>query len=212
MKGGQDDLVMNHLFVPAINRIRFNPVLVNYGLTLRSMLKHGQYNWVHRDITEKKFPHDRARGIEEVPFELYSFGCFIKSDQVNTELYDIGFRSATLPEILAFGEQNPETQRDRPIMALGSVCQGRDGRRLSPCLYGGRIWRTVNLRPFDADWCAGYLFAAVPKEYPLNPQNLRQNIFRKIWQHYFLKRKGEINRVSPIYPKLECRHSLLCEC
>ncbi len=75
----------------------------------------------------------------------------------------MGYRPATLPELLALGKQYPEFQRWFPIIALGSVWRGQGGVRLAPCLSENAGKRGLGLDSFDFVWGAFCCFLAVPK-------------------------------------------------
>lgn len=74
-----------------------------------------------------------------------------------------GKRPATLRELLAFGEANPELQREFPIIALGSVWVYRRGDRRVVCLgrYGSE--RRLRLDWYEYCWLACCRFLIVGK-------------------------------------------------
>ena len=76
---------------------------------------------------------------------------------------EAGYRPATLAELLALGESQPELQRQFPIIALGSVWRGAFGRRRVACLYVPGYGRRLNLYYLDNDWRAHCRFLAVRK-------------------------------------------------
>ena len=138
------------------------PLSVDYDLSVENAVKLGQYNWTNGDITGKNFPTTRT-GKVEVVVELIRFNCAISTKDAQRELDQRGYRPAELHELLAFGEKYPELQRQFPIVALGSVWQGRDGDRDVPCLVGDGSGRGLDLGWVGDDWCEVCRFAAVRK-------------------------------------------------
>ena len=137
-------------------------LVVNYNQSLADMVSTGKYDWVNSDITEKHFPNTR-RGKEEVSLHLVHFNRNIGSEDALRELDKMGFRPATIEELLAFGAQNPEEQRKYPIVALGSVWRHLRGGRCVPSLWLGGAGRRLGLGWWGVDWHSHCRFAAVSK-------------------------------------------------
>ncbi|MEK7061874.1 MAG: hypothetical protein AAB957_01290, partial [Patescibacteria group bacterium] len=94
---------------------------------------------------------------------LYHFGKKTESDWVIAEMAKDGKRPATLRELLAFRENNPELQRKFPIIALGSVWVGRDGYRRVVYLYRYHSERDLSLYWYESDWLGFCRFLGVSK-------------------------------------------------
>src|SRR3990167_192339 len=136
-------------------------VFVDYGQTLQQMIANGKYDYANSDITSGNFPTTANDGKQEVVVELAHFGRDMESDAVLKKFEARGLRAATLPELLAFGATYPEKQREFPIVALGSVWQGRGGGRDVPCLDGGGSGRELDLDWDGHRWFGSCRFAAV---------------------------------------------------
>ncbi|MDQ5969018.1 MAG: hypothetical protein QG579_175 [Patescibacteria group bacterium] len=97
-------------------------LIVNYALSLADMVKAGAYDWFSSDVNEGNFP---KMGEGEVPVsaELIHFNKYTSSEGAVTEMGGLGFRPATIHELLAFGQKYPNVQREFPIIALGSSCE-----------------------------------------------------------------------------------------
>ncbi len=134
-------------------------ILVDHTLSLRELITLGNYDWVNENITEKNFPREGS-GKVSLKAELLHFGRNISSENVITEMKKLGYRPATIWELLAFGTQNPELQRQFPIVALGSICV-LSGYRLVPLLHGGGSGRFLGLRWFDGGWGGSCRFLVV---------------------------------------------------
>ena len=134
-------------------------VTVDYSRSLAQMIAAGKYDWVNDDITEKHFPM-KGNGKVELNLELAHFNKYISSDDAIAELKKRGLRPATLWELLAFGAKFPETQREFPIVALGSVWRDLDGDRNVPYLWGHADERSLGLCWYDHDWSDNYRFLA----------------------------------------------------
>src|SRR3989344_3188999 len=138
------------------------PLVVNYGISVEDAVEAGRYDWTNSDITSRNFPTER-NGTAEVAVELIHFNRHVSTDEALRELDRMGYRPAELHELLAFGEKHPEVQREFPVVALGSVWRGRDGRRVVPGLDGGGSERYLRLGWFGSDWGGLYRCAAVRK-------------------------------------------------
>jgi len=140
-------------------------VIVDYGKTVAEMIKAGKYVWYNDDITIEHFPV-KSNGQVELNIELVRCDEGMKSNDVIKDLDRRGFRPATLHELLAFGAQYPDVQRDFQIVALGSTWSNS-----YPYLYIPMLCCTLDLfffyRKLDL-WSSGVWFsftrfAAVPK-------------------------------------------------
>lgn len=137
-------------------------VLVDYGRSVEDAVMAGKYNWTNENITSKNFPTEQS-GKTETIIKLVHFNKVMSTDAVLRAFDEQNLRPATLPELLAIGEQYPELQREFPIVELGSVWVGPGGYRDVACLSRGGAERGL-----DRDWCGGgwiggCRFAAVSK-------------------------------------------------
>lgn len=138
------------------------PLTINYAISLAEAIAKGKYDSVSSDITANHFP---GAGVDTAKLEaqLVHFDRIMESNDVLKELDQAGLRPATLQELLAFGEQHPDTQRQFPIVALGSVWQDRDGRRSIPALWSYAGGRGLYLRWCDYGWFGSCRFLAFRK-------------------------------------------------
>jgi hypothetical protein len=118
-------------------------LVVNYALSLVDMIKAGAYDSVNENITEANFP---KTGEVEIPVgaELIHLDKYVSSDDAVIKMDRLGFRPATIHELLSFGAKNPDVQREFPVVALGSSCKV-DGRRHVAFLYGDCSERGLSL-------------------------------------------------------------------
>lgn len=135
-------------------------VVVDYSRDLGQMIAAGKYDWTDNDITADNFPV-KGEGRQEREVALFHFNRVISSNDAIKEMASAGYRPATIEELLALGQVQPELQRQFPIVALGSVCRDPRGHRLVPYLCGSAVGRRLGLLCFDADWVERYRFAAV---------------------------------------------------
>ncbi|MDO8467243.1 MAG: hypothetical protein Q7S83_03850 [bacterium] len=140
-------------------------VIVDYSLSLADMIKQVKSDWTNSDITERHFPRPSIpRGISkkaEVALELIHFNRSISSDDAIAELKRLGYRPATIWELLVFGMTYPEKQREFPIVALGSVWRRWGGCRGVAYLWSSAVGRYLFLGWFEGGWVDGYRFLAV---------------------------------------------------
>ena len=115
--------------------------VVNYTRSLRDSVVAGRYEWVNDKVVEDQFPPSKGeQGRKKQCFKLFHFKKEIESQEVIREMTMNGYRPATLRELLAFGEVNPNIQRRFPIIALGSVRVSRNHHSVVGlwCDLGGR--------------------------------------------------------------------------
>lgn len=125
--------------------------VVDYGRSLADAVKAGRYDYANDDITDEHFPAEEwEKGKKEQSFKLYHFGKEMESDDVVVQMDNDGFRPATVRELLAFGEKNPELQRQFPIIALKQFWVNRYGFR--GVVYLGRSGAR---RLLSLSWCGG---------------------------------------------------------
>lgn len=149
--------------IPVSVPVNSYPVVVDYAMSLVDMIAAGGYDWVNNSITTEHFPIT-GKGRADVEIEIVHFGRIIKDgDEGLRELDKMGLRAAILPELLAFGAKYPDMQRQFPIIALGSVWQGRDGSRDVPELWEYDRERCLVLHWFECGWGEFFRFAAVRK-------------------------------------------------
>lgn len=137
----------------------FDTQSVDYDRPVEASVKAGGYDWGNSSITDEKFPSEES-GKKEVVTALFHFNQSISSDEAITLMEQEGFRPSTMKELLAFGEKNPEEQRNYPIIALGSVAH-LDGYRSVGYLRRDGSGRSVGLSCDDGDWHSDYRFLAV---------------------------------------------------
>ena len=136
--------------------------IVDYSRSLKDSITAGSYNWVNDDITEEHFPaKPEEQGTKEQSFTLYHFGKDTESDWVIAQMDKDGKRPATIRELLAFGEKNPELQRQFPIIALKSLWVNRNRHRRYSCLFGRSGRRSVLLHWYGYRWRGHCRFLAV---------------------------------------------------
>lgn len=153
---------LNH-FLKGQNPSDAYRVTVDYGQLLDAMIAAGRYDGMHGDITDQNFPISGS-GTCETEIALFHFDKSMPLDTVLAELDKRGFRAATLTELLALGADQPELQRQFPIVALGSIWHGPRGDR-GGAAYLGRIpaGRSLDLLWYEGDWSGLCRFAAVRK-------------------------------------------------
>jgi len=124
---------------------------------LKALVEAGRYDYKDSDISYFSFEKTEAESIELIHFDRY-----ISSEDAIKEMEAKGLRPATATELLLFGIQHPEVQREFPVVALGTVQSVRDFRRVA-CLNGDSASRDLRVLWFELVWPGDYRFAAVRK-------------------------------------------------
>lgn len=140
---------------------RIYSVIVDYNQSLNKMILAGKYDLVNQEITEKNFP-SKLSGSVPLNFELFHFNRLISSESAVAELDKMGFRPATVRELLSFGAKYPEMQREFPVVALGEVSE-IDGNRRVAGLGRDVSGRGLGLDWWSVDWIGRCRFLAVRK-------------------------------------------------
>jgi hypothetical protein len=139
-------------------------LVVDYGRGLQDSIDAGKYDHSHPQISSGNFPPNQDEvGEKHVQFVMYDFGRDILEAVITARMRKDGKRPATLRELLAFGENHPELQRQFPIVALNAVCVGDNGGLLVAYLDNGRVGRTLGLQRFRSSWGSTCRFLAVSK-------------------------------------------------
>jgi hypothetical protein len=125
-------------------------IVVDYMMSLEAMIAAGHYDWVNDNITSSRFPL-KGDGRKDLAAEVIHFNRDISSDNAVADLNRMGLRPGTIEELLAFGAEFPEMQRQFPIIALGSSCKV-DGVRRVASLGGGGSRRSLYLLWWVLGW------------------------------------------------------------
>jgi hypothetical protein len=134
---------------------------------LEEMIRVGSFDWKNSDINSINFPDlqekELLNKVIKLKAKIFDFKKTISNEDVFKELDKEGYRSATLTELLALAEIDPELQRQFTIVSFGSVWRSSNGRRRVPCLDVNGSERRLYLDWFDDDWSAHCRFLAVRK-------------------------------------------------
>jgi hypothetical protein len=137
-------------------------IVVDYRQSLKQMVAAGHYDWKNDNIIAKQFPII-GEGELELTAELIHFHRTIESsDGIKRKLNKMGLRAGSIEELLAFGATFPDTQRQFPIIALGSVTK-LDGLRFVAYLSNRDLGRKLDLQLYDNSWGDLCRFLAFPK-------------------------------------------------
>jgi hypothetical protein len=135
-------------------------VTVNYARALEDMIKDAGYTWSNPDINAKTYPVVRT-GIAELELQLVNFDRVVETQDVVTELHERSFRSATLPDLLAYSSTYNNPQPDCPIVALGSSWLHPCGGHRVPFLWTGHSGRRLDLYWLENRWERDFRFLAI---------------------------------------------------
>lgn len=122
-------------------------------LSLQSLIKKGNFNYVNSNITEELFPAPREIRTN---FKLYHFDRYILSEDAIKEMEKDGYSPANIYELLSWGEWNGIDF----VVGLCSVARV-DGDRRVPYLVRDDSKRNLYLAWWDDGWDSHYRFLAV---------------------------------------------------
>lgn len=99
------------------------PLTVNHT-AVESLLTAGNYDLSNNDINSENFPEVKDGETKTEAFLVYLLDeeveSFIWTFEAKARLDKMGLRPAGIDELLAFGAQYPEIQRQFTVVALGS--------------------------------------------------------------------------------------------
>ena len=128
---------------------------VDHDRTLAEMIKAGKYDFVYydKDIVEKNFPiHQPSNNVWPpigIEFVLVHLDKTASTNEVFQYMDEHDLWPAWIEELLAFGEEFPDVQRDFPIIAFGSSCVASDGYPRAPYLANSNgFYRYLSLTSF----------------------------------------------------------------
>lgn len=149
-------------FVSAGNVISFVVIykqVINYNRGIKHSIKVGNY-WDDDHITEKGI-FSPEKGKKKIELGLFHFKRNMPFDVIS-HLNKLGYRSATLKELLAFGAKKSVVPRELTVIALGSVIK-LGNIRFVPALRANDHVCMLHLRHFGTEWRGYDRFLTVRK-------------------------------------------------
>jgi len=137
-------------------------ILVDYTLSFPELIALGNYDDVSELITyEVNFPTEVGKISQSA--ELIHFGRRISSDDAITEVTQVkpGYRHANIWELLSFGAEYPELQREFAIVALGTTWITARCLAVSLLSRGEHSERRVGIAHFSGTWGSNIRFLVV---------------------------------------------------
>lgn len=126
------------------------PITVDYTQSFDDMVEAGKYDYVDSDAKAKNWPIT-GEGKQEHKAILVHFNKGMNSEEVLAYGEEHSLEPAKAEDLLAFGAQYPELQREFFIVALGSVWQFHGDRNVLVLnSFDGERYLTVGW--FDGDW------------------------------------------------------------
>lgn len=129
--------------------------------SIDKMVRDGKYDWVNRDINSKNFSVEKSLP-KKIVVQLVPL-VDLDSQEIIKMFNKKGWRPMNLFELLSFGVQFPEIQRENRIVALGTTwIDSSYGLKLTPVLHGNKRDRSLDLFCFERKWRKGrFWFGAV---------------------------------------------------
>lgn len=147
-------------------------VLVDETQSVEEAVKEGkfdEYNGAENFISEN-FPKliNGQRANKKV--SLFYFGKEISSESVISEMNKVGYKPATIWDLIGLAAEMPDLQKQFSIIALGSFYESCHTGRLAPCIRSIRSnldpkfgQRELTLECFHGNWYNWQRFAGVKK-------------------------------------------------
>ncbi len=132
-----------------------------YLLLFEDQIKAGHYDLRDIPITADKFPQP-SRGTPFSELRTFNFGRDVDLSEIPVLLATKGYELADPIELMNYGANNPEEQRDHPIVALGAVYVAPDTNRFVVEIRRRGKARVISLRGYVSRWSDYYYFLARP--------------------------------------------------
>lgn len=139
---------------------------VDYGRGLGEMIREAGLDEVDSNITAAHFP-EAGSGSARVVFDLVKLGRAVNGEQATQALEKLGFRPATLRELLAFAARYPaEVPRRNTIVALGATWDAGRGNIFCARVEGSSSYHTryLKIQSMRDNWADATNFLVVVEE------------------------------------------------
>lgn len=97
------------------------PITLPEGVSARALILEGRYDSYIADVDELERIFAKDPCTESVVLEPICFETACTLEHMLEEIASMGYRPATLRELLGVGAQHPELQRRKVLVALGSA-------------------------------------------------------------------------------------------
>ena len=125
-------------------------------LSLNSLIKSLNFNYVNDNITEANFPDNGERGKD---FKIYEFKRVISSNDAIAKMKKDGYRPATLYEFLEWAKE--DWNGKDLVVALGSAWRYPSGHVYVPYLRDWSGERHLYLSWRARGWGGGVILCAI---------------------------------------------------
>lgn len=160
-------------FIPGLLPIREQPVVsqlddqlsitVDYGKSLREMVKAGGYTSESLGINSNNFPRNDKRGKTRVKVILLPIEDRIRTESILEKATRRGWQPAQIEHLLAVGIQHPKIQEQFPVVALGSILNKEVVHQVA-ILTSWYQERRLELIAVPARWRETYRFLMITEE------------------------------------------------
>lgn len=137
---------------------------VDYNQSVEQMISAGKYDLIDDAVNEENFP--LPVGLlgqkKTVSTRLIHYDQGKESSEIISDMEQARQRPANLAELLALGIEQPELQRQFPIVALGSVRSDAYGNETVPYLRGKGSFRMLGTILLKEPWSKNCFFLTVP--------------------------------------------------
>lgn len=147
------------------------PVEVDYNLTIAELVRLGNYDYANPHVTDRNY-HVKKSGKVSETILLMAVNRWVKNDEILIAMEKESLRPADVKELLAFGIQYPNRQRDDSvILGLGSEWErwGYEGEDMVfygtyvSFLTGSKTRRGLHAVWTEKWWHGKNLFAVIRK-------------------------------------------------
>jgi hypothetical protein len=139
-------------------------VLVDETQTVEKAVEAGKFLWVDSNITSDNFfnTHNGEKRKKEI--FIFHFNKWMSSDEVIAEMDSVGYKPATIFDLLGLAKEKPDFQREFQIVALGSIAVFKGHGSYAPTIQGGPCFRELTVSKYNLGNLGGNLrYAGVCK-------------------------------------------------
>lgn len=141
---------------------RFN----SNGRDFEDLLEKGKYDYINSEIKLENFPDfSLPQKIIDLKIinmrELSNGSPLIGTEDILAGIESYNSKPAGIKELLSFGVEYPEVQKEKCIIALGSLISLKNDNKYAPCLWGNEDERGISVVWLKGAWDSSDNFAVI---------------------------------------------------
>lgn len=157
------DLCRTKLIVPLLKMLKTETLKITarYNLSIQELKEAAKFDgYVNSDVNDRNFPEEKRPEEKNKEAILVCLGAYATGDDAEAVMKHLHLRPGTVKELLSLSIDNPDKQREFPIVEVGSVWLRPSGRRHVAFLFRWHGGRHLNLAWRGSEWSEDCRFLA----------------------------------------------------